>query len=214
MKFEEFYPHVEGVVQQIADSFGRTSRRYGADEEDFKQELIAWLLDNETRLSARFTRDQDEAAKYVSRCLFNEAKDHSADLRKQSGVVAVSEQEKLSTRKLTKRALPLMFHREDGCTNDHLLDLAAAFERLAQEDRDLLAQYHRDGWMNKMVAEAQGLSEQGASYRHNAAIDRLVALLGEGGPEETSPGWRGRRSVTSATARAYQSHLYDDGEYQ
>lgn len=99
-----------------------------------------------------------------------------------------------------------------------LADISQAYARLEDEDKGILAGFHRDNWSNDMMAQAYGLPKQTMSDRHARAIKRLVNKLGGERPawphdhtcEHPFDGWVGRRSISNGAARAYQSSVYED----
>jgi hypothetical protein len=54
--FEALWIEHEPIVQTVAHEYGNKGHRYGADTDDFRQEFIAWMLDNEGMLVACATR--------------------------------------------------------------------------------------------------------------------------------------------------------------
>lgn len=208
--FEEFWATVEPAVDRTARRFGRGGR-YGGDVDDYRQELIAWLLDNERHVAKALSDETRDPSGYIATCLFNHAKRHYLSLRKQ--VEGDDDRRNRGTsRKLCKKALTLMFQQGPE-SSEAMAELHVLFSALDRDDRALLHQYHRDGWLNKMVAQAQGISEATATNRHHGAIDRLLDLMDDGSEdadEDFGFMWRGRKVMSNAAARAYQSKQYDD----
>lgn len=240
MTFEDFYPELESMVETIAFEYGGKGRRYGADNSDFRQEFIVWLLEHEKWVSQLMSEtDPDTKAghiKYLAKCLRNEAADYMRDIRNQALGVS-RDDEYFYTRNEVKALLPNVFDKEKwteppvhddssrgsgkpasegGNWIATLADVAQALERLEPDDRWTLEAFHRDGYTNKLLAEMRGLSEAQMSYYHSRALDRLHALLGGSKPfterpDEAHDPWRGRHAVTNQGARAYQSRAYDEG---
>lgn len=233
MKFETFYPSLEPMVSAIASEFGRKGHRYGAEADDFKQEFVCWLLDHEELVAEWMDPEVDEreSSKFLGKCLRNEARDYLTDIKAQAlgyerhDVYHYSKNE-------VKALLPAMFDPEkwheppasDGRSTKApaeggnwiatLADVAQAYEKLGQDDQALLAWFHRDGWMNKMVAQVYDVSEAVASYRHHRALKRLVDHLGGERPSpsrSSSDPWRGRHAVSNSTARAVVANQYEVG---
>lgn len=65
--------------------------------------------------------------------------------------------------------------------------LAAAVDRLAEDDREVILMRHHEALSNQEVARALGLTEAAASMRYLRALRRLRAVLvpeGDGRPED------------------------------
>jgi RNA polymerase sigma factor (sigma-70 family) len=218
MKFEEFHPQLEEMVITIASEYGAKGRRYGADHEDFRQEFMVWLLAHQKGVGQRMALNPDDAMNYVGKSLRNRGKDHLRALRAQSGRDV--DDAYLYTRDEVKALLPIAFepdhwHEFPRSVSEaewvaSLTDVQKAYDTLALEDRDLLAMFHREGWTNKMMAQAAGISEALMSYLHNRALTRLLKLLGNPEIDVRNP-WHGRRAVSNAAARARQSQTYTSG---
>lgn len=215
-------PELEAMVLTIASEYGTKGRRYGADHEDFRQEFMCWLLAHKKGVGQRLEANPEEGLKYVGKSLRNQGKDHLRALRSQSGR-SVDDNYRY-TRAEVKALLPVMYAperwyespRPEGSIPEadwvaSLTDVQRAYARLGEEDRDLLAMFHREGWTNKMMAQSADVSEALMSYRHNRALDRLLRLLGGVNRVEPNP-WQGRRAVSNAAARAYQRSSYETGE--
>ena len=213
MTFEDFHPLLASTIAGIATEYGRKANWYGATREDFAQEMIAWLLDNETKVGARFKEDTEKATAYVAKCLRNECKDHLSALRGQATGVSNEPQYDYGREEL-KVLLQLMLNPIDApqqttAITESIADVERAFEKLHYEDRTILNALHRDGFNNKMLAELYDISEANMSYRHNRAVLRLQRLLGGPQVAEQDP-FKGRKAVSNAAARAYQSSTYDE----
>ena len=213
--FEDFHPLIASTIKGIAIEFGRKASWQGATHEDFSQEMIAWLLDNESKVAARFEESTEKATAYVAQCLRNECKDHLAVLRAQT-TGEVQETQYDYGREELKVLLRLSFSPEAAeCTTlaivESVADVQEAFPKLKADDRDILRAFHGDGYNNKMLAEVYGITEANMSYRHNRAVLRLQRLLGSSEQEQRDP-FKGRRSVSNSAARAYTANNYEDGE--
>ena len=215
MIFEDFHPLLASTIAGIATEYGRKANWYGATKEDFAQEMIAWLLDNETRIGPRFNEDTEKATAYVAKCLRNECKDHLSALRGQATGESNEPQYDYGREEL-KVLLQLMLNPIDApqqtvTITESIADVERAFEQLHYEDRTILNALHRDGFNNKMLAELYDISEANMSYRHNRAVLRLQRLLG--GPQVTeSDPFKGRKALSNAAARARTANHYEDGE--
>lgn len=215
MTFEEFHPLLASTIAGVATEYGRRAHWYGATREDFAQEMIAWLLDNETKVGARFSEDAEAATRYVAKCLRNECKDHLASLRGQSTGEAGEDQYDYGREEL-KVLLQLMFQPADAEATtlrviESVADVEKAYTKLAGEDQNILVALHRDDFSNKMLAELYGISEANMSYRHNRAVLRLQRLLGGTQTSAVDP-FKGRKVMTNSAARARTSAHYESGE--
>lgn len=213
--FEDFHPYLASVINGIAHEYGRKGNWYGATHEDFSQEMIAWLLDNERKVAARFSEGVEQATSYAAKCLRNECKDYLASLKAQAGSDNGNMQYDYGREEL-KLLLSLMYQRPDAeCTTaavvESIADVEARVRELSFEDQAILGAFHRDDYTNKMLAELYDISEANMSYRHNRAVLRLQKLLGgaQQTAHTTSPG---RRVVSNSAARAYASNTYGRGE--
>lgn len=215
MTFEDFHPLLASTIAGIATEYGRRATWYGATREDFAQEMIAWLLDNEEKMGKRFAEDAEQATAYAAKCLRNECRDHLSALRGQATGQGSEPQYDYGREEL-KVLLQLMLSPLDApaqteTITESVADVERAFEQLHYEDRTILNALHRDGFNNKMLAELYDISEANMSYRHNRAVLRLQRLLG--GPDVNEPDpFKGRRALSNAAARARTSNNYEDGE--
>lgn len=213
--FEDFHPLLASTIKGIATEYGRKAHWYGASHEDFSQEMIAWLLDNESKVAARFSEDVEEATSYVAKCLRNECKDHLSALKAQATGERSQTQYDYGREEL-KVLLQLMFNEPDPETTtlqvlESVADAEQAFPKLSPADQNTLRAFHRDGFNNKMLAELYDISEANMSYRHNRAVLRLQRLLGSTEVNAPDP-FKGRRAISNSAARAQTSATYEDGE--
>jgi RNA polymerase sigma factor (sigma-70 family) len=225
------------MVQGIASEFGRRHRIHGAEADDFAQELYAWILSNQTQVELWLdceAFDEREGTRLLAGALRNECKDYAVDIKAQA--LGYERRDLHWYGKGEVRALlPSVFNEdawheppqsegrstkapsEGGNWIATLADVAQAITKLEPRDQSLLRMFHEDGWTNKMVAESLQVSEQVMSYQHDRAVGRLVKLLGDTAPRpmrdsrdyQRDP-FRGRKAVSNAAARAYQSAVYDD----
>ena len=212
MTFEDFHPLLASTIAGIATEYGRKAAWMGATREDFSQEMIAWLLDNEERVGARFAESVEKATTYASSCLRNECRDYLATLRKQV-VTDSGETHYDYGRDELKVLLQLMFQEPDAeamtySVVESVRDVEEAFPNLPEADRDILTGFHRDQWTNKMMSEFYNTSEAAMSSRHNRAAVRLQRLIG--GQDEGRDPWVGRKSMSNAAARAETSSTYEE----
>jgi RNA polymerase sigma factor (sigma-70 family) len=212
--FEDFHPLLASTIKGIATEYGRKASWCGATHEDFSQEMIAWLLDNESKVAARFSEDVEEATAYVAKCLRNECKDHLSALKAQATGENSQTQYDYGREEL-KVLLQIMFSGTTEFTSvtvaESVADVEQAYRGLAREDCSILEAFHRDGFNNKMLAELYDISEANMSYRHNRAVLRLQRLLGSTEVNAPDP-WVGRRAISNSAARAQTSGYYEDGE--
>jgi len=222
------------MVAQIANEFGRSGRAYGAEADDFSQQMHLWIVENEAKVRRWLdpeTFEAKEADRLLATSLRNECKAYAVTAKAQAGGYELRDlhwYQKGEVRAL----LPLVFNddawhepprsegrsakapAEGGNWIATLADVAQAFDKLEARDRHILRRFHEDDWTNVMMAEAESISEQLMSKHHDRAISRLVRLLGGEMPRGLRPPardpWQGRRAVTNSTARAYQSGAYDN----
>lgn len=235
MAFEQFYPELESIIEGLAFEFGGKGRHYGADNSDFKQEFIVWLLEHEEKVQGWIEEHEPEGVvKLVARSLRNEGSDYLLDIKAQA---TGYERHDLYfyTRNEIKELLSSVYDQEKwheppqsegrstkapaegGNWIATLADVSRALDSLNNEDRTILEGIHRDSWTNKMMAEEAGISESLMSYRHNRALNRLSKALGGERPQPMREQhgrdpWRGRHACTNAAAQAYQSNVYERGE--
>ena len=225
----ELAPMVEG----IASEFGRSNRVYGAEAGDFSQELYLWIVENEDQVRQWLDPElygEKEGTRLLAGTLRNRARGCAVDIKAQALGYKTSDLQWYS-RNEVKNLLPLVFNEdswhepprsegrsakapsEGGNWIATLADVAQAFAKLKPADQNLLRGFHADDWTNRMMAEAENVTHQAMSERHDRAIDRLVQLLGGTQPPQPlrpRDPWQGRRSVTNSAARAYQGAIYDD----
>lgn len=234
MTFDDIYFRAQPIVAQVANEFARKFHGFGADNHDFGQEFLVWMVKNEDMLVRQFEELGDERFdRYLARCLRNEASDYGLDIKAQA---LGYERQDLYFYSIgeVKVLLDCVFDRKkwleppqsDGSRSAKrpaegnnwvttLADVADAFSKLKLEDQELLRDHHERGWNNRELAKLSGVSESVQSYRHGAACKRLLDKLGGPAPKpmrrsETDPMWRGRRAITNATARAITSGHYDE----
>jgi RNA polymerase sigma factor (sigma-70 family) len=214
--FEDFHPLLASTIAGIATEYGRKGHWLGANGDDFTQEMVSWLLDNESTVAARFSGSTEQATSYVAKCLRNECKDYLARLRKQAIVDSGDTQYDYGRDEL-KLLVQLMFNPADAerlsvTVVESVADVARAYAALSDEDQSILSGFHRDGWNNKMMAEAYRITEAAMSARHNRVVLRLQRLLGGPGFTEYNYAatWTGRRAVSNSVARANLANAYED----
>ena len=234
--FEELWNQYQPVVDGIAATFGKSGAKWGASASDFSQEAVTWMLENERLLSRKYAEadSPDAFGKYLAQCITNEFKDYYVDIRDQAGGQP-RQGAYYYTLAEVRELLPIMFDprkwheppvtegaatRGDPATGGNwiatLADVAQAYARLEHGDRVLLHRFHQEGFMNKTMAKMYGVSEATMSNRHNAAVKRLLEVLGGERPKKMrrdvkGDPWRGRHAVSNATARAMQSNYYEEG---
>lgn len=211
--FEDFHPYLASTINGIAHEYGRKGGWYGATHEDFSQEMIAWLLDNETKVAARFAESIEHATAYATKCLRNECKDYLIGLKAQATGGAGESQYDYGREEL-KAILQLMFQDvepEDVSVTvlESIADVERKFHHLSPEDQAILTALHREDYNNRMLAELYDISEANMSYRHNRAVLRLQKLLGST-QRESHDGWTGRRAQSNSAARVATSATYEE----
>lgn len=230
----DYLTTLEPMVQTLAHVFAANNRAYGADAEDFAQEMRLWIVAHESKLAEWFESgelEEKHALRKTVKALRNECRDYAVDIKAQSVGYHRSDLYYYTKGEL-RNLLPAMFNREewlhppqsDGRTTKALAegnnwiatlsDLARAFDTLGAEDRNLLHALHGDGWTQRMYAEMTQTPESSVSYRHDRAVHRLNKALGEDAPrparkQSTRDPWRGRHAVSSARARYDVEKGYD-----
>ena len=230
----DLFEEVEPMILAIAAEFGRRHHIHGADAADFAQELRLWLFENEAQVAEWLDPEVYEpkhGLKMLAASLRNECSDYGIDIKAQatgyergdiyfynkgevkSLLEAVFDPEKWheppqSEGRSTKSAA------EGGGWIATLADISRGVDALKTYDRNLLLGFHKDGWNNKMMAEAEGISESVMSFRHDRAVSRLVKVLGDLAPrpmraQETRDPWRGRRAIPAPAMQAYERKVYD-----
>lgn len=234
------YEDYEAIVASVANEYGRRYRQFGAERDDFVNECYLWLFEHPEKL-AEFL-EHEHADRLIARTLRNHCYDYGETLKAQHLGYSRDDLAYYS-RNMCRELLPSLWDQEawleppvaeetagrgggDPATGGNwiatLADLSRAYDQLREEDRDLLAAFHRDSYTNKLMAEMHDVTEQTMSYRHDRAIKRLVDILGGPRPrpqhgEELGPdyvcnhSWApGRRAVSNASARAYQQNIYEE----
>lgn len=231
--FEQFWPEVQPMVSAIAAEFGRRAKVHGAESGDFQQEFVLWLIENQDQVAEWLEElDEKESSRLLAKCLRNEGKDYLVDIKAQSVGYERTDLHWYNKGEV-KALLPSVFDRnkwheppqsEGGSAKSQaegnnwiatLSDLSQAFDKLDLYDRKVLEAFHKHGWINKELAEREGVTEQMMSYYHDRAVGNLVRKLGDPAPhpmrkQESRDPWRGRRAISNSTARARTSRTYDD----
>lgn len=233
--FEIIWSEHQNVVHDISRRFGAQFHSMGASHEDFRQEAVCWMLDNEDDLAELYEEmEPEEFSRYLARCIENEFKDYGVDIRDQAGGQPRAGAYWYGTAEL-KTLLPSMldpqkWHEPPQYDSETrapanpahgnnwvatLADVSQAFARLEQADQMLLRDLHQYGIRNKDLAEMNEVTEATMSYRHTQALKRLLKNLGGERPKQMRPDvkydpWRGRHSVSTAQARAIQSSYYEE----
>ena len=233
MNFDEFYAEHQNVLTQVSYEFGAKGRRWGADHEDFAQEMSLFIFNNLSKLGAKATEleDPDRFTRWLAKTLRNKCTDHLAKMADQAGASDRGTYYWYSVPEL-KVLLDSMFDpeakfnppqvngdertkRDPAHGNNWLVTLAdveSGYNKLTLEDQNLLALFHRDGYRNKDLADEWQLTEAQMSWRHTRAVERLLEHLGGPKPEPSREGdpFKGRRSMTNAAARALTSASYEE----
>lgn len=235
---DELLSEVGPIIEAVAHDYARRYRNFGGEHEDFVQESLLWLFDHPQKILLWADADAEpHGMKKLARALRNNAHDYGEDLKAQAtgynrdDLVYYS---KASVREL----LPKVFDAEawvypeqgeegrrtasDPAAGNNwvatLADVAQAFERLGDEDKNLLRSFHAEPeWTNNELAEFYGVSKQTMSDWHDRAVKRLLDLLGGPRPrqehnEDCAHEFRGRRAISNAHARAIQQSAYEEDE--
>lgn len=221
------------VVESTASDMGRRYHRYGAGREDMSQTGWLWIFDHPRKV-LEYLENEKYGIKQLARALRNEMHDYGESVKAQE--LGYSLDDLYHYHKSEVRTLlDAMFDEEawteppvseggptgrrDPATGGGwiatLADVSQAFAKLSEEDRGLLHAFHRDGWTNKMMAQASDISEQTMSYRHDMAVKRLVDVLGGPRPKpqhdaDCTHMWRGRHAMSNSQSRAVTQESYDD----
>lgn len=232
MAFEDTLPVTEPMVHMLAKRFGGACAKYGADADDFRQELFIWLMTHDRKV-ARWLTDGEEGRLYTA--LENECRDYAVDIRAQCGG-----QDRQSAYWYTQGELEELLdcvyddekwltppqHDGEGSRSTKapqhggnwiasLADVSRGLDKLHPDDRELLECFHRDGASNAEMAANAGCAESTMSERHGRSVRRLLEVLGGPAPDPmrssgSDPMWRNRHSISSSAARAQQSGYYDE----
>lgn len=232
--FETYYSEYATVITQISWEYGAKGRRWGADHDDFHQEMVLWMLDNVGKMNARAAEfaDPDRFRRWLAKTLRNTCTDFIAKMADQAGASDRTYCYWYSVPEL-KVLLDSMFDpeskyhppklngddrnkRDPAHGNNWLVTLAdveSGYNKLTLEDQNMLALFHRDGVRNKDLAAEWDLTEAQMSWRHTRAVERLLDHLGGPKPEPAKPEsdpFKGRRSLSNVQARAMTDGQYED----
>lgn len=236
---DEIISAVGPIVESVAADISRRYRQFGLGQDDASQENWVWVYDHPHKVMDWFDPDitsPKAGEKMLARTLRNHLSDYGEDLKAQH--LGYSREDLVYYSKASlKELLPSMFDREawiyperndgervrggDPATGGNwiatLADISRAFDRLDDGDRDLLRMFHEAPvWRNKDAANYFGITEQVMSYRHDAAVGRLLKLLGGPKPkaqhfDDCDHDYVGtRRSVSNAAARSIQESYWEE----
>lgn len=233
MTFDSLYQEHENLLSQLAGEFGAKGHRWGADSDDFHQEMLLWVFANLSKLNtkAKEMEDEERFRRWLGKTLRNRCTDHLAKMADQAGAndkgsvywYSVPELKVLLDSMFDPEAKfnPPQVNGEDRVKRDPahgnnwlvtLADVEVGYNRLSYEDQNLLALFHRDGYRNKDLAAEWDLTEAQMSWRHTRAVERLLEHLGGPKPEpakERDP-FKGRKSISNAASRALTSAQYEE----
>lgn len=210
----DLFDSVEPMIASIAAEYGRRHHVHGADAEDFQQQLRIWVLEHKQKVGKWLDADPEGGMKMLAKSLRNEAKDYALDIKAQAVGYDPGDlyfYGKTEVRALLPSALDpevVLEGAPDGLVAARA-DVAAGFKRLGPEDRALLEGFHLSGWTNKMMAQAEGVSEQLMSYRHTRAVNRLVKILSGSGQKPQRDPWKGRSAIGNGHAQAITGSDYE-----
>lgn len=220
---------LEPTIASVAGKYGAMYRKYGAEREDFAQELRIWALENQDIVAEWLdpeVTDEKYGMKQLVKALENECNDYAVDIKAQA-VGYHREDLYWYGRNELRALLPAMFDPESRTNPPQsdddsgrssksdaeggnwvatLADVSRAYDALGREDKFLLSRFHRDGFTNKEMAKALDVTEAMMSYYHSRALNRLLDNAGGAAPRpmrrsEKGDPWRGRRAITNAEAR-------------
>lgn len=228
----------ESILVPIAADFARKFGRYGTELDDVAQELRIWVFRHPEKIATwEGEHEPWDVDKLVARSLRHEANRYCQQIKAQSVGYSYDDLAWYSRGEL-KVLLDAMFDREawteppvsesggrsrrDPATGGNwiamLADVAQAFDRLSERDRNLLRVFHEHRVPNVTLADREGVSPQAMSAKHQKALDRLLRLMGGERPRNTHDEpececeqYLGtRRVISNAAARAAQDNYYEE----
>jgi len=233
MTVDELWDVISPIAHGVANRFGTMYRKHGAEAGDFFNEHYIWVHEHVDMLTEKFEdMEPRHFERFVARCVENESRDYARDIKAQASGYERRDESWYGWREI-KTLLSAVFDpdawlnppQSEGRTvkapaegNNWvttLADVKAGFQKLDAEDQVLLRAFHEAGLPNKQVADAWKLTESAMSYRHERALKRLSRELGGERPSPERRGdqydpWRGRRSITTAHARAITDNQYEE----
>lgn len=211
-------------AQSIAKEFS-----YIVDSEDLRQGFLVWALEHPQRIQRCFYQDANGAEVFSWSRFRREAGGVMAGIARREKARAIGyqpEDEFFYTRTKVQDLLPFVWldrsYMQDKPTTDkvstaddpakggdrsaEIMDVRAAYEKVVQPrpewDRVLLWIYGL-GLTQDEVAEAESVSQQAVSKRHDRALDAVLFKLNGTEPnEEYRLPPQGRRAVSNAAAAA------------
>lgn len=204
---------VEQIIDSTARAFGARGKFHGADADDFRQEMRAWLFRHHDSLVYDCVgMSRPEFERYLARCLQNVAIAHLNELRKQTAAASDARMPKgRRDRDVMGRLLRTILNPNASAVDMAALSVAvSAFARLDADDRKILRDYYVEEISNASSACERGISEPDMTRLRQRAVRRFREGLEEdaAAPAEPDP-WRGRRAMSNAKARWMTSASYD-----
>lgn len=229
---------LEPTIQGVASRYGAMYRKYGAEREDFEQELRIWAVENQAQVAEWLdpdVTDEKYGMKQLVKALENECNDYAVDIKAQATGYHREDLYWYGRNEL-KALLPAMFDPESRVNPPQsddiggrssksdaeggnwvatLADVSRAYDALGREDKALLRMFHLGGWSNKEMARRYETTEAMMSYYHSRALNRLLDNAGGAAPRpmrrsEKGDPWRGRRAISNAEARYLTDSTWED----
>lgn len=224
--FDSWWAEFGPVVEGVATEGGRRYHQYGADADDFRQELSLWCWQHLRRLERKRNEidGDDEFVRYLARVLRNEVSDYAVDIRAQAG-----EQDRQTAYWYAKNELAALLEatldpeqwneppvsetrtRRDPATGGNwiatLADISRALDGLREKDRKVLRLSYGDGLLDREIARDLMVTDAAATKLRERALVKLHRALGGPRPDPMRPNsehdpWRGRHAIDNATAIA------------
>lgn len=220
---------IRSTVEMAANASMRRYHSY-VEREDMQQIAWLWVFEHDSKVNTWLNEDAEtetsDGSKMLYRSIFNECCNFGEDTK--AAVVGYQREDlKYFHRNELGTLLDAMFDQqawteppvnEDGGRKSTiageggnwittLADVSRAFALLGEADKILLAKFHLLGSANKELAEEYGVAESTMSDMHRSSLRRLEQQLGGRPPQQPhdaycSHPWRGRHSISNATARA------------
>jgi DNA-directed RNA polymerase specialized sigma24 family protein len=215
------------MIQSIATEFGRKNHMYGAERDDYVQELSIWVLEKAEKVSEWLDpelNDPEHGERRIALSLRNRAKDYTKKVKRQALGLTPAEMYEYGSGEV-EELLKAMFHREewlyppksDGRSTKApahgnnwiatLSDVSLAFDSLDGYDRGILITRYYKGRTLAEGAFLYGKTEATMSRHVTRAIRRIVDTLNGDRPRPNP--WTGRRARSTASMRAYEERAYE-----
>lgn len=227
------------MVAQTANEFARRYGKYGLDRDDLIQQQWMWVADHPRQIQRWLDEEPEHWDRKLARALRNELHDYGEKVKADAVGYSIEDLQWYS-KKMLGPLLTAMFnptawiYPEKGeevgrrAPSDPALggdwmatlaDVSRAFDKLESRDQVVLKMFYEEPvWLNKDAAAYAKVSEQVMSYRHDAALGRLLKHLGGHRPraphdehcDHPYRSWApGRHAMSNAAARAQQDSYWE-----